>query len=79
MVVSLLTTLGFLSSPENVGGGGMATLAAMDKQELSNDYQGTYLVTTATGSRYMIDLTARTMRRQMAATAPRLDYLPAGF
>ena len=51
----------------------------MNKQELSNDYQGTYLVTTATGSRYMIDLTARTMRRQMAATAPRLDYLPAGF
>lgn len=49
------------------------------KQELTNDDQGTYLVTTATGSHYVLDLTARTMSRQMAATAPRFDYLEAGF
>ncbi|MGV0109024.1 hypothetical protein [Arthrobacter sp. CP30] len=49
------------------------------KRELSNTDQGAYLVTTATGSRYRTDLTSRTMSRQMGATAPRLDYLPAGF
>ncbi|MHA7209532.1 hypothetical protein [Arthrobacter sp. MDT1-65] len=48
-------------------------------QELRNDNQGRYLVTTATGSHYQLDLDARTVSRRMAATAPRLDYLEAGF
>jgi hypothetical protein len=48
-------------------------------QELRNDDAGRYLVTTATGSGYVLDLTARTMKRQIAATAPLLDYLDAGF
>lgn len=57
---------------------GVNTLARL-KQELRNDDKGTYLVTTATGSHYVLDLNARTVSRQMAATAPRLDYLQAGF
>lgn len=48
-------------------------------QELSNGDAGRYLVTTATGSHYVLDLTARTVTRQMAATAPLVDYLDAGF
>lgn len=48
-------------------------------QELRNDDAGCYLVTTATGSQYVLDLTARTVKRQMAASAPLLDYLDAGF
>lgn len=48
-------------------------------EELRNDDAGRYLVTTATGSHYVLDLTARTVKRQMAATAPLLDYLDAGF
>jgi hypothetical protein len=48
-------------------------------QELHNDDEGRYLVTTATGSRYELDLTARTVKRQMAATAPIVDFLDAGF
>jgi hypothetical protein len=49
------------------------------RQELRNDDAGRYLVTTATGSEYLIDLTARTVKRQMAATAPLVDFLDAGF
>lgn len=49
------------------------------KQELRNDDVGCYLVTTATGSRYVLDLTARTVSRHMAAAAPIVDYLEAGF
>lgn len=49
------------------------------KQELRNDEAGCYLVTTATGSQYVLDLTARTVMRHMAATAPIIDYLEAGF
>lgn len=48
-------------------------------QELRNDDAGRYVVTTATGSRYTLDLTARTVKRQMAATAPLVDFLDAGF
>lgn len=48
-------------------------------EQLRNDDVGRYLVTTATGSRYVFDLTARTVKRQMAATAPLLDYLDVGF
>ncbi|MFX1821071.1 hypothetical protein PV768_14895 [Pseudarthrobacter sp. CC4] len=48
-------------------------------QELRNDDAGRYLVTTATGSHYLLDLTARTVKRQMAASAPLIDYLDAGF
>jgi hypothetical protein len=48
-------------------------------QELRNDDSDRYLVTTATGSQYLLDLTDRTVRRQMAATAPVVDYLEAGF
>lgn len=49
------------------------------RQELHNDDKGLYLVTTATGSRYELDMTARTVKRQMAATAPIPDFLEAGF
>ncbi|MFJ6078351.1 hypothetical protein ACIQC0_08590 [Pseudarthrobacter sp. NPDC092419] len=48
-------------------------------QELRNDDTGRYLVTTATGSHYLLDMTTRTVSRQMAATAPLVDYLDAGF
>lgn len=44
-------------------------------QGLTNDEKGAYLVTTATGSRYVLDLDNRTASRQMAATAPRKDFL----
>lgn len=56
----------------------MATLAPM-KQKLSNDDKGRYLVTTATGSQYLLDMNARTLHRSMAATAPLTDFLKAGF
>jgi hypothetical protein len=49
------------------------------KQELRNDDEGQFLVTTATGSQYLLDMTARTIHRKMAATAPLLDFLEAGF
>jgi hypothetical protein len=49
------------------------------RQELHNDDSGRYLITTATGSRYVLDLDARTMNRTMAATAPLIDFLDAGF
>lgn len=58
--------------------GGVDTLARM-RQELRDVDQGIFLVTTATGSHYRIDLTARTVQRQMAATAPLNDFLEAGF
>jgi hypothetical protein len=48
-------------------------------QELRNEDAGRYLVTTATGSHYVLDLIARTVRRQMAASTPVVDYLDAGF
>ncbi len=48
-------------------------------QELRNDDTGCYLVTTATGSHYLVDLCSRTVQRKMAATAPLLDFLDAGF
>jgi len=48
-------------------------------QELSNDNAGRYLVTTATGSHYLLDLKARTVKRQMAASAPLVDFLDAGL
>ncbi|MET3206238.1 UNVERIFIED_ORG: hypothetical protein ABIB21_003057 [Arthrobacter sp. UYEF13] len=48
-------------------------------QELRNDDAGRYLVITATGSHYLLDLTARTLQRLMAATAPVIDYLDAGL
>lgn len=47
--------------------------------ELRNDDDGRYLVTTATGSQYVLDLTARTVQRVMAATAPLTEYLDVGF
>ncbi|GGI00148.1 hypothetical protein ACFFGR_13895 [Arthrobacter liuii] len=48
-------------------------------QELRNDDEGRYVVTTATGSQYELDLTARTVKRIMAATAPVIEYLDVGF
>lgn len=48
-------------------------------QELRNDGVGRFLVTTATGSHYVLDLSARTVKRTMAATAPVNGYLDAGF
>lgn len=48
-------------------------------QDLRNDDSGRYIVTTATGSQYVLDLTARTIERHMAANAPVVDFLDAGF
>jgi hypothetical protein len=48
-------------------------------RELRNDDVGRYLLTTATGSQYVLDLTARTVSRRMAATPPLVEYLDAGF
>lgn len=44
-------------------------------QELHNDDKGQYLITTATGSHYRLDLDRRTASRQMAATAPVTDFM----
>lgn len=49
------------------------------RQKLSNDDEGQYLVTTATGSQYLLDMKARTVHRTMAAAAPLNDFLAAGF
>lgn len=49
------------------------------RDELHNDDEGRYSVITATGSRYELDLTARTLRRQMTGTPPIIDSLEAGF
>ncbi len=46
-------------------------------QELRNDDAGRFLVTTATGSHYVLDLTARTVTRKMAVTEPLVGYLDA--
>ena len=48
-------------------------------QELRNEDTGRYLVTSATGSHYVIDLTARTVTRRAAAAAPLVDCLDLGF
>jgi hypothetical protein len=48
-------------------------------QGLTNDDKGAYLVTTATGSHYVLDLDNRTASWQMAATAPLVDFLEVGF
>jgi hypothetical protein len=48
-------------------------------RELRNDDVGGYLVTTATGSQYVLDMTARTVSRRIAATPPLVDFLDAGF
>lgn len=48
-------------------------------RELTNDDKGVYLVTTATGSHYCLDLDNRTASRKMAATAPLVDFLDVGF
>ncbi|QDG89063.1 hypothetical protein [Pseudarthrobacter sp. NIBRBAC000502770] len=47
--------------------------------ELHNDDTGLYRVTTATGSEYLLDFAAKTVKRLMAATEPLVDYLDAGF
>lgn len=39
------------------------------RQELRSDDEGRYVVTTATGSQYEFDLSARTVKRQMGHTA----------
>lgn len=46
---------------------------------LANDDKGVYLVTTATGSHYCLDLDNRTASRRMAATAPLVDFLDVGL
>ncbi|OOP59408.1 hypothetical protein BMF89_20440 [Arthrobacter sp. SRS-W-1-2016] len=50
----------------------------MMMQELLND-AGPHLVTMATGSEYLMDLTSRTVSRQMAATTPLEGFLDGGF
>lgn len=47
-------------------------------RQLTNDDRGRYLLTTATGSRYILDLEARALSRTMAATSPREDHVVAG-
>lgn len=47
--------------------------------ELRNDDAGRYLVTTARGSQDELDLTGRTVKRQMAAISPIVDFLDACF
>ncbi|MBE4719871.1 hypothetical protein DAD99_17520 [Pseudarthrobacter sp. AB1] len=37
------------------------------------------MVTTATGSQYVVNLDNRTVARKMAATAPLVDFLDTGF
>ncbi|HEY8701126.1 MAG TPA: hypothetical protein VIM08_09245 [Arthrobacter sp.] len=44
-----------------------------------NDDEGRYVVATATESQYELDLTARTLKRQMAAAPPIFDFLDACF
>ncbi|MCD4849701.1 hypothetical protein LN996_02625 [Arthrobacter sp. AK01] len=39
-------------------------------QELSNDDLGRFLISTATGSQYVLDLTGRTMERHGSVNAP---------
>lgn len=46
---------------------------------ISNDATGRFLVTTATGSQYVVNLDNRTISRKMAATPPLVDFLDAGF
>lgn len=53
--------------------------ALLMTQELRNEDTGRYLVTSAAGSRYVLDLTARTVTRRAAAAAPLVDYLDSGF
>ncbi len=43
-------------------------------QELSNNDEGRFLVRTATGSQYVLDLAARTMERRMSVNAPLPDF-----
>lgn len=47
--------------------------------ELHNDDAGRYRVSTATGSLYLLNLTARTLTRYTAETAAVKDYLDASF
>lgn len=58
---------------------GHADKLTVMREELQNRDDGRYLLTTATGSHYLLDLDARTIRRTMAATAPIVAYLDAGF
>jgi hypothetical protein len=46
---------------------------------ISNDGIGRFLVTTATGSQYVVGLDDRTISRKMAATAPLVEFLDTGF
>jgi hypothetical protein len=46
---------------------------------ISNDSTGRFLVTTATGGHYVVNLDDRTVSRKMVATAPLVDFLDAGF
>lgn len=48
-------------------------------RSISNDGTGRFLVTTATGSEYVVNLDDRTISRKMAATAPLVDFLDAGL
>ena len=48
-------------------------------QELRNYDADRYLVTTATGSHYVLDLTSRTVQRMVAATAPIMSFLDVGL
>ncbi|MEN8582152.1 hypothetical protein ABFP37_05495 [Burkholderia sp. RS01] len=48
-------------------------------RSISNDSTGRFLITTATGSQYVVNLDDRTISRTMAATPPLVDFLDAGF
>ncbi|QYF88482.1 hypothetical protein [Arthrobacter sp. PAMC25284] len=46
--------------------------------EISNDSTGRFLITTATGSQYVLDMDARAVSRKMAATVPLTSFLDVG-
>lgn len=48
-------------------------------RSISNDSTGRYLVATATGSEHVVNLDDRSISRKMAATAPLVDFMEAGF
>lgn len=48
-------------------------------RSISNEGTGRFLVTTATGSEYVVNLDDRTISRKMATTAPLVDFLDAGL
>lgn len=49
------------------------------EQEIRNSDTGLWQITTATGSKYLLDMDARNVTRRMAANAPIVAFLKVGF